>query len=194
NWGSTNNNGPFQILLSQAATAGAGLEVGPLTFGGQNRTLTLTGANTGANSLDGALGDSGAGTLSVAKTGAETWNLTGTNLYTGTTTVSAGKLSVRPSAIPANNSVTVTGGEYSMSGASGAYKVGSLSISGSGLASMGTGNDKVLVTTALNLSGNGRLDINDDRAIINYTGASPASAIRAALIAGRGPAGFGNAT
>jgi fibronectin-binding autotransporter adhesin len=68
---------------------------GSMGFNSQTgaRTLTLTGTNTGANTLATAIGDN-SGATAVAKTGAGTWVLTGTNSYTGATTISAGVLQV----------------------------------------------------------------------------------------------------
>src|SRR5262249_47395770 len=57
-----------------------------LTFTNQNRTLTLTGSSTAANSFAPALVDSTAGTLALSKTGSGTWIISGSNTYTGGTT------------------------------------------------------------------------------------------------------------
>jgi len=67
---------------------------GPVAFGGTSpRTLTLTGSNTGANTLAAAIGDN-MGATSIVKSGAGAWTLTGTNTYAGTTTIAAGTLEV----------------------------------------------------------------------------------------------------
>jgi fibronectin-binding autotransporter adhesin len=79
------------FTLSTATTATAAGSPS-LTFGSVNRTLTLTGTNTGANAISGTLANSPTTTLAVAKTGAGTWVLNGANTYTGGTTVSAGTL------------------------------------------------------------------------------------------------------
>ena len=57
-----------------------------------NRTLTLTGTNTGENTF--AMAITEAGTTSLVKSGEGKWVLTGTSSYTGATTVSAGTLLV----------------------------------------------------------------------------------------------------
>ncbi len=68
---------------------------GSMGFNGQSgaRTLTLTGTNTGSNTLAAGIGDSG-GATSLVKSGVGTWVLTGTNTYTGTTTINTGVLQV----------------------------------------------------------------------------------------------------
>ncbi len=58
------------------------------------RTLTLTGSNTGNNTFAIILENQGANATSLTKSGAGTWVLTGSNTYTGTTTISAGTLSI----------------------------------------------------------------------------------------------------
>jgi len=57
------------------------------------RSLTLTGTNTGNNTLSAVVGDSG-GATSLNKNGSGTWLLTSTSGYTGATTVTAGTLVV----------------------------------------------------------------------------------------------------
>jgi autotransporter-associated beta strand protein len=75
---------------------------GTLDFGGTiggasgagNLTLTLSGGNTNANTISGAIGNGSATSLALTKSGAGTWVLTGTNTYTGATTISAGTLTI----------------------------------------------------------------------------------------------------
>ena len=58
-------------------------------------TLTLTGSNAGANTFAPVIGDQSAGNAtSLIKSGAGTWVLTGTNTYSGATTISAGILQI----------------------------------------------------------------------------------------------------
>jgi fibronectin-binding autotransporter adhesin len=74
------------------------------------KTLTLTGNNTGSNTIAAIIGDN-TGATSLTKTGNGTWVLTGNNTYTGTTTVSAGELDLNTSggqSIAGN--LTVSGG------------------------------------------------------------------------------------
>jgi len=68
---------------------------GAMGFNGESgsRTLTLTGTNTGNNTVAAAIGDNG-GATSLIKSGAGTWVLTGTNTYSGTTLINGGVLQV----------------------------------------------------------------------------------------------------
>jgi fibronectin-binding autotransporter adhesin len=70
---------------------------GPVTLTGANtaRTLTLGGANTGANIFSGQLDNNGTGVTSLTKTGAGTWRLTNnSSTYTGVTSILGGVLEV----------------------------------------------------------------------------------------------------
>jgi fibronectin-binding autotransporter adhesin len=58
----------------------------------QTRTLILTGANTGTNTLAANIANNGTGAVSVTKSGPGKWVLSGSNTYTGNTTVSDGTL------------------------------------------------------------------------------------------------------
>ena len=88
---------------------------GPLTFssaaavaysGSGNRTLALAGANTGLNTLEGSIADNGADIVSLVKSGAGTWVLSGSNSYSGGTQVNGGLLVFGNTS--ANSSGTVT--------------------------------------------------------------------------------------
>ena len=84
---------------------------GSIAYGttNQTRTLTLTGANTDNNTLAAALSNNGSGVVSLTKTGAGKWILSGVNSYTGATTVSAGTLIINGST-SANSAVSVASG------------------------------------------------------------------------------------
>ena len=57
-------------------------------------TITLNGANTGANTVTGAISNGSSSAVNVTKANGGSWTLTGTNTYTGITTVSGGILKV----------------------------------------------------------------------------------------------------
>ncbi len=82
---------------------------GALGMHSQNgdRTLVLTGTNTGANTLAAIIGQQG-GTTAVTKTGTGTWILTGASTYSGNTTVNAGTLLIS-NAVSGSDSGTGTG-------------------------------------------------------------------------------------
>ena len=79
----------------------------------QTRTLNLTGTNTGNNTLAANIGNNSSGAVSLAKSGAGTWVLSGASTYTGNTTVSAGTLAVTGSlgatAVSVNSAATLAG-------------------------------------------------------------------------------------
>lgn len=80
-------------------------------FGSANatRTLTLSGTNTGNNTLAANLANNGTGAISLTKNGTGSWVVTGSNTHTGVTTVNGGTLAV---------SVMANGGSVSGIGAS----------------------------------------------------------------------------
>jgi len=57
-----------------------------------SRVLTLTGSNTGNNTLAAVIADASGLPVSLVKNGSGTWRLSGANTYTGATTVQAGRL------------------------------------------------------------------------------------------------------
>lgn len=111
------------IELSSSATLDhAG--TGTLTFTtpadilGGVKTLTLTGTNSGVGVLSSVIGP-GAGTNSLAKTGTNTWILSGANNYGGATTVSGGLLLLTgANTLPGN--MAVSDGTLAFSGPDGA--------------------------------------------------------------------------
>jgi autotransporter-associated beta strand protein len=132
-------------LFTVGTTAGSGIDAsgsGALTFAntgsivlsGTNtaRTFTLTGTNTGANTLAAILGDNGSGATSLTKNGAGTWVLTAANTYSGTTTIGAGVLQVGAGGtIGTLGSGTITDNGSLVINRSNAYTVGG-AISGTG--------------------------------------------------------------
>jgi fibronectin-binding autotransporter adhesin len=118
-----------------------------VTSGTGARTLTLTGSNTGNNSVGGTLanGTLGTDTLAVTKTGAGKWVLGGANTYTGGTTVSAGTLSASNGDAFAGGALTVADGATGM---------------------IEPGTTKAVTLTTLNTNTSGKFDITNNSAVI----------------------------
>jgi fibronectin-binding autotransporter adhesin len=87
-------SGATLSLNNFTQTIGSLAGAGTVTNGGAaNRTLTTGGDNT-STEFSGVIQNGGAGTLGLTKNGSGTFTLSGSNTYTGTTTVSAGTLQV----------------------------------------------------------------------------------------------------
>lgn len=141
-----------------------------------SRTLTLTGTHTGFGAPDtstnnnvlSALTDistissrignvAGTGVTSIAKSGNGSWVLSGSNSYSGGSTVTAGTLIAAHSNALGSGDVIVSGsGEVVLSAASGTY-ANNISISGNGAFSMPGGVGRtpgaLVVTNGANLTG-----------------------------------------
>jgi Ca2+-binding RTX toxin-like protein len=63
-------------------------------------------------------------------------------------------------------------------------QIGALTIGGGGVASLTAGGAKVLTATSLNITGSGKLDLNDNALIVDYSLASPIGTIQALLKTG----------
>jgi fibronectin-binding autotransporter adhesin len=100
------------------------------------RTLTLTGTNTGSNTIAAVIGNN-SGSTSLVKSGNGEWVLSATNTYSGTTTVNAGTLFVNGSlasgsAVTVNNSGTVLGGTGTINGSVSIASSGAILEAGTG--------------------------------------------------------------
>jgi autotransporter-associated beta strand protein len=92
-------NGTGPLVLSSGVTAAAG-----------SKTLTLSGTSSAANSI-GVIANGASGAISLNKSGAGTWVLTGANTYTGATNVSDGTLRVSGGgSINSTSSINVAAG------------------------------------------------------------------------------------
>ncbi len=78
----SNNSAKGTLVIKSAVSSDTGV----------SGTLVLSGSATTGNVVSGVLSD-GSGTLAINKTGAGTWSLTGTNTYSGVTTITGGILS-----------------------------------------------------------------------------------------------------
>ncbi|MFT3787582.1 MAG: PEP-CTERM sorting domain-containing protein [Tepidisphaeraceae bacterium] len=165
--------------LLTVGSNGATIEVtgtGSVTFGSAGgthaaagtaaRALTLGGTNAGANILGGDLVN-GTGTLSVTKTGSNTWNLTGTHTFTGGINVNGGTLGVKK--INANGNVSVAAGAKLQLGPGNAISDASL---------FGE------TTNKLTLTGTGTLDVNKSGAVFDYDTTSLEATIRTQIVSG----------
>ncbi len=104
NGGALDASGTGAVILSST---------GAVSFSGPGaRTLTLTGTNTGSNTLAASIGNGPFGATSLVKSGTGTWVLTGTSGYTGGTTINAGtlKLNGGDDLLSTTGAITITGG------------------------------------------------------------------------------------
>jgi autotransporter-associated beta strand protein len=139
-----------------------------------SRTLTLGGANTGANEIRGVIAN-GLSTMvtNLAKEGNGTWMLSGANSYTGTTTINAGTLKLGAANVLPNTAVTI--------GASAAAATSTLDLNGFSetIGSLGLGRTTTTVAGAIaNVANNG--------------GGSPVLTLGGALTYNAGSVGFLN--
>jgi len=115
----TTNRG---ILLRSDTTGGAAIEIsgtGSLRIAGNvtsaassgAKTLTLRGSSAGTGEISGAISDSTGSATNVAKDGTGTWTLSGVNGYTGTTTVSEGRMVVSGK-LNATTSLSITNATF----------------------------------------------------------------------------------
>jgi fibronectin-binding autotransporter adhesin len=126
---------------SNATTVNATLDAsgsGPITFtgiaasgssGGSTRGLYLTGVNTDANTISGAIPAGYNGSMNVIKNGNGTWILSGANAFTNLT-VNAGQLVLDYSTttvLNATNSLILGGGTLEFKGKSGAFSTSAVS-------------------------------------------------------------------
>lgn len=75
----------------------------------QTRTLTLAGTSTADNTLGLTINNNGTQAVSVSKTGAGKWILSGSHGYTGATNITDGTLLIASGASLGNTTVTVNG-------------------------------------------------------------------------------------
>jgi autotransporter-associated beta strand protein len=113
-----------------------------------NHTLTLGGTNTNANEIKGAILDQAAiSTTSLIKADSGRWILSGTNTYTGATTVSAGTLQINGSV--ASSAITVSNAAV----LGGTGSAGTVTVNGTFAPGAPATNGTFTVTSALSVPG-----------------------------------------
>lgn len=136
------------------------LSTGSLRSGANSSTLVLAGTNTGNNTLAQVINDSG-GTTNLSKFGVGTWVLTGISTYSGSTSITSGKLVVSGGisgvgAVAVNNGATLDGSGIvagAVTVASGGTLVASASNFTTGALSLtGSGKFSLQINTALGTS------------------------------------------
>jgi autotransporter-associated beta strand protein len=147
--------------LSSASDSGGGVLGGGYTV---STTWQIGGLNT-SSTFRGTIqnGYNGNGPVSVTKVGSGTLTLTGTNYYTGATTISAGTLLVNsPGTLAAASAVTVNGGTLGGNGTiNGAVTVAAAGSVAPG-ASAGTLKTGALNVSAMANGGSGKLNFELD--------------------------------
>jgi autotransporter-associated beta strand protein len=111
--------GPIQMNSGVGSTTvlsdgGSLVLAGAINSGSTSRTLVLSGVSTRANKITGPISN-GSQPNSLTKSGTGTWELAGSNTYTGATTVSSGTLVLSGSLTSA---VTATTGTLATAGSS----------------------------------------------------------------------------
>ena len=209
-------------INGSAAADYAGIEAngtGPLNFTNtgaiaygttnQTRTLTLYGTNTGSNTFAPTIGNNGTGAVSLTKSGAGTWVLTGANTYTGTTTLSAGTLVVGNDNALSSGPISFNGGTLQSNAdrtfANAAVVLASSTVSGSRSITFSTGNltnsggDRTLTNNldagkSLTFSGTTFLQESGTGVGRTFTVAGTGNTIFAGPIVNGGTAGTSNLT
>lgn len=176
-------DGHSATVSSDGAGSVSFTSTGSIAYGtaNQTRTLNLAGTNTGNNTLRSNLANNGTGAVSVTKSGAGQWTLSGNSSYTGATTINQGTLVVAAggslasgSAVAVNSTGTLggtgtvngavtvnSGGTLSPGNSPGLQTLGSLVLNDGGNynwqmldadGAAGTGYDSYTLTGALDLS------------------------------------------
>jgi hypothetical protein len=160
--------GNDSLSININGTAGYPLRAGGLVFNGGDGddSLTLNG-NTASGTIPHTFaGGAGANSL----------------------TVNSGQISLDGSALGGTlNTLVATGAHLTTT----RLNQNGLAVNGNGRVTLLPGGGEVNVLTSLNLTSGATLDINDNALVIDYSGDSPAAAIRAAILSGRGGSGLG---
>ncbi len=151
-------NSENQSIGSLAGVAGSAvtLETGTLTTGGNNTSTAFAGSISGSGGL--------------VKNGTGTQTLSGSNSYSGGTTVNAGELLIAANGALPDGALAITGGTAQLGHQTGLASLTSLSISG------------------------GIFDITNNHVLITYGASDPVGSIYAYLKSGFNNGGWNGAT
>jgi autotransporter-associated beta strand protein len=151
-------NGENQTIGSLAGVAGSAvtLEAGTLTTGGNNTSTAFAGSISGSGGL--------------VKNGTGTQTLSGSNSYSGGTTVNAGKLLIAANGALPDGALAITGGTAQLGHNTGLASLTSLSVSG------------------------GIFDITNNHVMLTYGASDPVGSIYAYLKSGFNNGGWNGAT
>ncbi|MBA4019779.1 MAG: hypothetical protein C0483_21650 [Pirellula sp.] len=116
-WGAT-GGGALDNSSVGAATITVNTDLSVTGIG--NKTLTLQGTNTGANTFAGKIGDGAGSVISVNKVGSGNWTLSGADTFTGLLTGTQGTLTITGSILSAS-AVSPRGGTIVLSANSGLF-------------------------------------------------------------------------
>ena len=152
--------------------------------GSGSRTLTLSGTNTGLNSLNGVISNGAGGATSLVKSGPGTWVLGGggVNAYTGTTTVNGGTLVVSSGAWITSGATLSVNSTGTLAGTAGANQIASpVAINGGGAIRGGVtgGTGTLNVGNTVTVANNGTI-----RTEVSRTGANTATDSKIIINAG----------
>jgi autotransporter-associated beta strand protein len=194
------------ITAPRTVTVDGARTVGTLTFdNAQSYTLggagplTINGGGAGASFEVLRGSHTISAPLSIAAGNTVTKSGAGTLTISGTQTHGAGAVLVASAGVTNLNSdgganLSIQANAQLNLGST--QRLGGLQIGAGATTQMTSGASKTLVTPTLTIAGTpaaptGKLDVNSNSAIIDYTGTSPAATIRQQILAGRGGPGLG---
>jgi hypothetical protein len=184
-----------------------GIEVSTDTFGfngvqdviaviTDNDVSDSNGAGILVKDTDGAGGATASATISGNVLSIHD-NVTGIDVNGGTAVITGNDIHNNTTGVHVRNggSATLTSNNFNNNGlgllvdvgsatVTNTQKIDGVGITNGGLVTLSVGGNVVLVTTSLNITGTGKLDMRDNAAIIDYTGASPIASIFADLQSG----------
>jgi fibronectin-binding autotransporter adhesin len=156
----TGTTGSFALDCTNTGSI-AWLGTATLVNGAGTKTLTLTGSNTGTNTLAQIINDDG-GSTALLKSGPGTWVLTGSNTFSGATTISGGMLALAANGSLTNSSsLTLDGG-------------GTLNVSGLANGYALSSSQTFTVPSAVGAAVTGSLSVGSTSVAIAYTNGTPA--------------------